>query len=54
MTNERTGTMIPKYSIITIASNQIDLTIKCVETVFKNTKDFDKETYHAGERYYDM
>lgn len=31
----------PKYSIIIIASNQLDLTVKCIESILLNTKDFE-------------
>jgi GT2 family glycosyltransferase/tetratricopeptide (TPR) repeat protein len=32
---------MPKYSIITIACNGIEHTVKCVESIFRHTKDFE-------------
>lgn len=32
---------MPKYSIITVATNGLEHTLKCVESVLKNTKDFE-------------
>lgn len=35
------GTKMPKYSIITVAVNEIHLTVNCIQSIFKHTQNFE-------------